>query len=196
MILHAGDLVGYNPFPNEVVQLFREKKIESIIGNHDYATLTLDTSWFNPIAAEAIHWTRRALTEDNLKYLLSLKRRLSIEVEGRKLKLIHGSPFNDDEYVYPHEAHKGMLLEADADILILGHTHVPFVRRFKEGLIVNPGSVGQPRDLNWKASYGIYDSRTNEVEIYRIPYDVEKVAKRIYEEGLSPFLAERLKVGR
>lgn len=195
-IIHAGDVVGYNPYPNEVIDFLKSKGIESIKGNHDRATITSDTSWFNPAASEAVEWTRKRLFSEKIRYLSSLKDRMHFDMEGKRIAMIHGSPYDDDEYVYPHEAHKGMLLDADVDVLILAHTHVPFVRRFEGGMIVNPGSVGQPRDGDWRASFAILDSDTMDFKVFRVVYDVETVISKIYEEGLPPFLGDRLRIGR
>jgi putative phosphoesterase len=191
-IFCCGDLVGYNPFPNEVVGLIKKENIISILGNHDHAVLTGDTSWFNPIAAKAIQWTREELKEENKKFL----KRLPTMHEHESFSMIHGSPKNPlEEYVYPDHpdyVFKDFFNYTRKDVIILGHTHVPFVRRIDNKLVFNPGGVGQPRDMDPRASYAMFDTKTKEVEIKRVEYDVEKVAKEILKKGLPGQLAFRL----
>ena len=187
----CGDLVGYNPFPNEVIDLVKKENIASILGNHDYAVLTGDTSWFNPAAARAIEWTIRELTSDNLDFLKNLA-----QTYDNEFYMIHGSPKNPlDEYIHPEEpdyVFEDFFNYTKSDIIVLGHTHVPFVKRIDEKLVFNPGSVGQPRDLDNRASYAILDTKTKEVQIKRADYDIEKTADVIVKKGLPERLARRL----
>ncbi|MBI4344842.1 MAG: metallophosphoesterase family protein, partial [Euryarchaeota archaeon] len=167
------------------------RRAVSILGNHDYAVLSGDTSWFNPIAAAAIEWTARDLTQDSLGYLRSLPR--SYE---NAIYMVHGSPKNPlEEYVYG-DAPDYQLLEmfdhTRRDIIVLGHTHVPFIRRLGGRLVFNPGSVGQPRDGDPRASYAILDTEEREVEIDRVGYDIDAVARAILDRGLPQPLALRL----
>lgn len=187
----CGDLVGYNPFPNEVIDLVRREKIVSILGNHDHAVLTDDTSWFNPTARRAVEWTKKELSSENLDFLKNLPR-----VYDNELYMIHGSPKNPlEEYVYeddPEYVFRDFFNYTKNDILVLGHTHVPFIRRIDERLVFNPGSVGQPRDFDSRASYAILDTKTKELEIKRVEYDIEKTAKKIQGIGLPGRLSMRL----
>jgi putative phosphoesterase len=187
----CGDLVGYNPFPNEVIELVKKENIVSILGNHDYAVLTGDMSWFNPTAARAVEWTMKELTSENLDYLKNLS-----QSYGNEFHMIHGSPKNPlEEYVYPEDPEyifKDFFNYTKNDIMVLGHTHVPFIKRIDEKLVFNPGSVGQPRDFDSRASYAILDTETKDVEIKRADYDIEKTAEKIMEKGLPGRLAMRL----
>ncbi len=187
----CGDLVGYNPFPNEVIELVKRENIVSILGNHDSAVLTGDTYWFNPTAARALEWTMEELTAENLEFLKGLH-----HLYDSEFYMIHGSPRNPlEEYVHPEEldyVFADFFNYTKSDIMVLGHTHVPFARRVGERLIFNPGSVGQPRDLDPRASYAVLDTDAREVEIKRTEYDIEKTAKAIVEKGLSERLAVRL----
>ncbi len=193
-VLCCGDLVGYGAFPNEVVETIMREGIPSILGNHDYAAFTGDTTWFNPIAAEAMVWTRDRLKEDNLAFLRELPREHSNE-----LALFHGSPIDLlNDYVYPDAGDsylEGFFDVVKKEILVLGHTHVPFVRELKGKLLFNPGSVGQPRDLDPRAAYAILDTEKRKVEIFRTEYDVKGAAKAIVEAGLPTQLGERLHSG-
>jgi putative phosphoesterase len=187
----CGDLVGYNPFPNEVIELVKKENIVSILGNHDYAVLTGDTSWFNPVAARAIEWTIRELTGENLDFLKTMA-----QTHDSEFYMIHGSPKNPlDEYIYPEASDyvfKDFFNYTENDVIALGHTHSPFVKRLDEKLIFNPGSVGQPRDSDNRASYAIMDLKTKEVEIKRVDYDIGRTAETIIKKGLPERLASRL----
>jgi putative phosphoesterase len=191
-ILSAGDVIGYYPYPNETIALFHERCIESIQGNHDRAVLSADPFHFNPSAASAVHWTAQQLTQGSVDYLRKLPRRLGLDLDGVRVAIFHGAPFDDDYYLYEDEAQEFLLSMAKCDLLVLGHTHVPFIRRFASGIIMNPGSVGQPRDDDPDASYSIFDTETRKVKNIRVSYDIEKVSARTREVGLPKSLAERL----
>ncbi len=202
-IFCCGDLVGYNPFPNEVIEMLRNKKIPCILGNHDFVAAENDTSvfkrielkeGFNPVAYKAIEWTQKNLKPENLKFLKSLP----LFYETKDFYMVHGSPRNPlEEYIFPHHPYMESFLEGiKQNLLVLGHTHQPMIKKFGEKTILNPGSVGQPRDGNPKASFAIYDTKTQEAEIKRVEYDIEKVADKILESGLPQELAMRLFHGR
>jgi putative phosphoesterase len=195
-ILHAGDVVGYNPFPNEVIALLKSRGVRSIRGNHDRAVVTGDTTWFNPYAAAAVEWTRRELAEAAMGYLRSLPPSLEVEAEGLRVRLVHGSPRDEDEYVFPHEATPRLLEEAGCDVLIMGHTHVPYVMETPRGLVANAGSVGQPRDGDPRAAWILLDTDGLRAEVHRVTYDVSLVYEEIMKRGLPQMLADRLLVGR
>jgi putative phosphoesterase len=187
----CGDLIGYNPYPNETIELIRERNIKSTLGNHDMAVLTKDTSWFNPRAAVAIKWTINKLKKENLEFLKSLPVTYRDE-----FFMVHGSPRDPlEEYVYedyPDELFQGFFKKASTNTLILGHTHIPFIKKIREKLVFNPGAVGQPRDFDARASFAILDAKNKHVEVKRVEYDVEKVARDIIKEGLPEMLALRL----
>jgi putative phosphoesterase len=191
-LLCAGDIVGYNPFPNEVIALLQDRDVLAIRGNHDRAALTGNTTWFNPVAALALDWTRARLTPASFAYLQGLKDRARLPLDDRVVAVFHGSPRDDDEYVYPWNVSDALVAEAKAEIVVLGHTHVPLAMRYDRGVVVNPGSAGQPRDGNWRAAYAVLDTETLAFEVKRVEYDVGRVAEAIGREGLPSFLAERL----
>ncbi len=194
-ILCAGDLVGYNPYPNEVVWEIRRRNIPCIRGNHDRAVVFDDYSYFNRYAAIAAMWSRENLAEENLNYLAKLRDSMIVEIEGLKISVHHGAPFDEDYYIYPEQATEKLLDYDNPDILVLGHTHVPFVKKFERGVIINPGSVGQPRDGDPRASYALVDLRRRMFRIIRVEYPIDEVAERILQEGLPEFLARRLYLG-
>ena len=199
MILNAGDIVGYNANPNECVDVIRKSKIKSVLGNHDHACITGDTVGMNPIAAEAVAWTRKRLGDDGMKCLRKLPEKLEIVYKGKSIVVLHGSPADPiNDYVFPwtlERIFEKFLKDAKADILILGHTHVPFVKKLECGIVVNPGSVGQPRDHNRDASYALIDVIRMDAKIFRVDYDIPKVCDEILRAGLPDFLAERLFFG-
>lgn len=195
-----GDLVGYNPFPNEVIEIIKREKIECIMGNHDYAVITKDASWFNYMAADAIKWTAKKIKKENLGFLKKLPFSMTLKLKNRTLFLVHGSP-REPLYEYVEPWYSEELLKEFASkysILALGHTHVPFfklVGNRSKKLVFNPGAVGQPRDNNSMASYAILDIEKNSIEIKRVDYNIKKTADEIIVQGLSSFLAERLYKG-
>lgn len=199
-ILCLGDLVGYGANPNEVIELIREKNIPCIMGNHDYAISTGDYFDLSPKAVIAANWTKKVLKKENLGFLSRLPNVLRLEDGGRKLFLAHATPegpiFGD--YIHPDTdpfKFSYYATEYDEDIIGLGHLHVPYVYRRFEKIIVNPGSVGQPRDGSTLAKYAILHLEKMSVEILGVKYDSELSAKKIIEANLPPIFATRLLKG-
>lgn len=196
-----GDLVGYGANPNEVVEWVRDRGVHCIMGNHDYAVITGDTAFFNYNAARAIVWTRAHLKPTNLEFLMGLPRSRRLELGGLSLLMVHGSPEDPlEEYVYL-ESHSHLfsryLKTARADIIALGHTHVPFVWEEDLGVVFNPGSVGQPRNGIPDACFAIVEVEGRKVTVTHryVTYNVDRAAKKILDAGLPPFLASRLYEG-
>jgi predicted phosphodiesterase len=196
-----GDVVGYGANPNEVVETLREREVLTVMGNHDYAAVTGETGMFNARAAMAVRWTARTLKGPNLVYLRSLPRECRLRLGDAEGYLTHGSP--DDplwEYVDPrtHKQLFGHYLERlRVRFLGLGHSHVPFVSEEVGGTIFNPGSVGQPRDGDRRASYAVVSvvGAAVKVENLRVGYDYEAAASKITAAGLPEQLAARLRSG-
>lgn len=191
----AGDLVGYNPWPNEVVRVLKERKVRAIRGNHDRAALTGDTTWFNELAAAAIRWTRIVLTPASVGYLKLLEDRTRGSTAEGVVAMYHGSPRNDDEYVMPWAADEPLVRMANAAFVVLGHTHMPMAFTSRYGVLVNPGSVGQPRDRDPRAAWALLDTWTHGVLPRRVPYDVGSVVAAIRKAGLPDELGQRLQWG-
>ncbi|MGD0397191.1 MAG: metallophosphoesterase family protein [Nitrososphaerales archaeon] len=196
-----GDVVGYGANPNEVVEALRERKVLTVMGNHDQAAVTGETGMFSARAAMAAKWTSKALAAPNFAYLKSLPKERRLRLGDAKGYLTHGSP--DDtlwEYVDPrtHEQLFGHYLERlRVRFVGLGHTHIPFVSDTAEGTVFNPGSVGQPRDGDRRASYAVISAVGGEVKVdnLRVEYDWEAAASKIRAAGLSEQLADRLRWG-
>lgn len=194
----AGDIVGYGPDPAECVEIAAEQGFRCVAGNHDDAVVAGDVSGFNPYAAEAIAVNLRLLDGDSRAWLRRLPTELTISIEGVKVAVFHGSPHDPlNEYIFPTEAELRAAEFLDltgADLLILGHTHVPYIHGSGRRMLVNPGSVGQPRDGDPRASYMMIDLKDGAATVAyrRVEYDVEDVASRMRRLGLPEMLAVRL----
>jgi len=196
-----GDLVDYGAEPNEVIDAVRKRGVKGLLGNHDSAALTGDTSLFNARAAMSSKWTSKQLEEKSLEYLRGLPLELRIPFGETEAYLTHGSP--DDrlwEYVDPR-THSNLfghyLGKLRVQAIGLGHTHVPYVWKEKAGTVFNPGSVGQPRDGDNRAAYAIFSFTGKEarVELRRVSYDYETTSSKIRAAGLPESFAERLASG-
>jgi len=207
-VYHLGDLVGYNPFPNEVVAKVRDLEIPGIIGNYDLAVVAEEPEaiarYLNPtvsdMALDIYHWTKGELSPESRQYLNALPDRLTLEFGGWRLFLTHGSPRSIREYVRPRftEAELAQVLAGiEAEVILAGHTHIPQVRQVDGKTFVNPGSVGFPKDGDPRAVYAILNlGEELEVTIKRIAYPVEDTARMILAQGLPAQAAEGLRHGR
>ncbi|MFA9454631.1 MAG: metallophosphoesterase [Candidatus Aminicenantaceae bacterium] len=215
--LFMGDMVGYGASPNEVIDKLQAlKPINMTRGNHDKAVCCeLDSvQTFNPIAASAILWTRENLTPDNMDYITQMKK--GPEIIHEHITICHGAPFDEDYYIFGEFDAAEAFLHIETPVTFFGHTHFPFVYtdndhivegtfltgnsneiKIEQGMryLINPGSVGQPRDRNTRAACAIYDSDAQKISFFRVEYDIEAAQKKILDAGLPPALAERLSIG-
>lgn len=207
-----GDLVGYGPDPAAVIDLLRRHDARCVAGNHDLAVSgRIGLEWFNDYAAEAARWTAGQLGKAESEYLGGLP--LRMEMHG--FTAVHGSPRDPVwEYVVNSAAALAAFEGIETRLCLVGHSHVPFVCRLENGApafrlattgpvelgdgraIVNPGSVGQPRDGDPRASYAVYDSDSGTLTHRRVEYDIAATQRKMHERGLSHYLAERLTYGR
>jgi predicted phosphodiesterase len=207
-----GDIVGYGPNPKECLQLIRELDCPVVMGNHDeYCAATLDLTGFNPMASDAIKWTRDQLNEDEKTWLRSLKYVRTVE----SFTMVHATLDLPEKwaYVFDKLAASASFNYQHTAVCFNGHTHVPiaFVRGpagIQGGLyskikievgrkyFINVGSIGQPRDRNAKASYAIFDMINNLIELHRLDYDFAVTQKKIHSAGLPMSLADRIAHGR
>lgn len=207
-VYHLGDLVGYNPFPAETVAFVRAKGIPGLAGNYDLAVASSQPDamavylkpGISPTGLAAYNWTRDHVSPDNRGFLLGLPASLDFRVNGSSLTLAHGSPDNVREYLYPdtpEERLAELLDSTGSDILLCGHTHQPMVRKTRRGLVINPGSVGKPKDGDPRAGYLILSLEADRIEadIRRVEYPVDKVAEAIRRAGLPEAMADSLKRG-
>ncbi|MBM4240162.1 MAG: metallophosphoesterase family protein [Euryarchaeota archaeon] len=200
MILCCGDIVGYYTWPNECIERLVALKISSVMGNHDMACITSNTTGFNLQALESIRWTRKVLKKPNYHFLSSLKAKFRLNIDGINILLIHGSPRDPlNEYILPQTPDsllKSFLKSENVDILIMGHTHIPFVKKFHNNIVLNPGSVGQPRDGNNMSSFSMVDTKKRKATIHRVSYDIDKVSDALGKANLPFSLGKRLYKGQ
>jgi diadenosine tetraphosphatase ApaH/serine/threonine PP2A family protein phosphatase len=215
--LVLGDLVGYGADPNAVVDRIRAMNPLMVIrGNHDKVAAGLDDGEsFNLIARSAVQWTTDALTPANLEYLRTLP--AGPTAIDDYVQICHGSPFDEDAYIFDELDARHAFDAATAPVCFYGHTHFAVVfRLIKDSLdivgppdgetaltiepnakyLVNPGSVGQPRDGDPRAAYAIYDTATKRVDLIRLPYPLELTQQKMLKVGLPEPLARRLALGR
>jgi diadenosine tetraphosphatase ApaH/serine/threonine PP2A family protein phosphatase len=214
----CGDLVGYGPDPDRVVTWARPFFHAVIRGNHDRACSgTEDLEWFNPTARAGTLWTTEHLSAENLTWLRELPRG-PLPVNG--FDLTHGSPLDEDEYITSRADAENIYDYLDSALTFFGHTHLQggflwanghqeaiqrpgprqhqvHLRLDRDGVyLLNPGSVGQPRDGDPRAAYALYDTESREVTFRRVQYDAFKVRQRIEAAGLPAILGDRLLLGR
>ncbi len=211
-----GDVIGYGASPNECCELVRSMEMPTISGNHDLAVtdLSTDLAWFNPVAAEAVRWTREQLTEENARFLRTRPRM----IQAGTALFVHGSVRDPDEYILNGASARENLelLQEEypsVHICFYGHTHVKAIAPAPDGpasgshtlelgsggpYLVNPGSVGQPRDGDTFASYVLAENGPKGPRVaYRfVEYDIETAQARIRAAGLPGMLADRLAYGR
>ncbi len=201
-VLFAGDIVDYGPRPKECLQKLKEEALFFVRGNHDNAAgLGVDCNCspaMHELSVETRKFTRRVLNEKELKFLAELPLSSEFLSDGKKFFMVHAS-FSDPlfKYLKPGKVTKEEIEKeferVNADFVIYGHTHFPIlIKRKKGGFILNPGSVGQPRDGDPRASYAIIDTEKNKVEFYRKEYDIGEVATDIKERGLPEKLIDIL----
>ncbi|WP_207586471.1 YfcE family phosphodiesterase [Halomontanus rarus] len=188
----AGDVVGYNPWPADCVDAVRERSVPTVLGNHDAAVVDRTGFRFNGMAQAGVRHAIEHLEDEQLEWLESLPEE-RLEFDGR-VKLVHGHPENPDRYTYPEDFSPRLL--GDEDVLVLGHTHVQHAERYAEGIVVNPGSVGQPRDGDPRAGYAVLDLEAMTVETRRVAYDVEAVQRAVKDAGLPERIGTRLARGK
>jgi putative phosphoesterase len=192
--VHAGDLVGYNPYPEDCISKLRELASVNVQGNHDRAVGGDESFGFHSVAGRAVKWTRENLGDDEIEWLSSLPQETETTFGETSVKIVHGAPDAPDRYTYPEEFSPKLL--SGEDVLVLGHTHIQSKKDFVGGTVVNPGSVGQPRDEDPRAAYALLEEETGDVELRRVEYPVSEVQEKIRKVALPNSLAERLAEGR
>ncbi|HEX4488851.1 MAG TPA: metallophosphoesterase family protein [Terriglobales bacterium] len=219
LIVNLGDIVGYGASPNEVVARARELGTQFVRGNHDKAAVgLLELRDFNPVAGLAALWTREQLSQENADWLRALPSG-PLKVQGlANVQFVHGSPHDEDEYVVTEEDAILTLQDVAVPLTFLGHTHLQGgfsadssfrpqyatigqletceLKLEDTAYLINPGSVGQPRDGDWRAGFALYDSEAHMITFYRVPYDVRKAQERIVAANLPQRLASRLTAGK
>ena len=224
LVVNLGDIVGYGANPNEVIDRARGLGKHFVRGNHDKAAAGLsDLKEFNPVAGFAALWTRDHVSAENLQWLKELPQG-PISIDGiQGAQFVHGSPLDEDDYLVTARDAVEPFLMTSIPLTFFGHSHVQgafssnpadggsmrpayrtankgevFTWPLKKGMqyLINPGSVGQPRDGDWRAAFAVFDGTQYTVSFYRTPYDVEQTQERILAADLPPRLASRLSAGR
>lgn len=207
-----GDIVGYGANPKECLARIRSVNAVCVAGNHDWAVAgKLNPSYFNPVAKDAVSWTQKQLSPDEIKFLNTL----GLVIKEDNAVFVHAM-LSEPEYfhymIYKSEAEENFHL-MERPLCFIGHTHTPQIIRFKDNTvecleetaiavepeikyIINAGSVGQPRDGNPQAAFVIYDSQRRDIKIRRVPYNISAAQEKILRAGLPAALAHRLESGR
>ena len=216
--LVLGDLVGYGPDPNETIARIQSLNPAAMIrGNHDKVACGLEQpEGFNVVAKGAALWTYETLSAANRAWLAALPQ--GPQIVDELAEICHGSPFDEDAYMFDELDAVRALKVARRLLCLFGHTHCPVAftlahervetlgvsglttttidLRAESKYLINPGSVGQPRDGDPRAAYGIADTKASRVELYRVDYNIETTQQKILKAGLPGVLAQRLGLGR
>ncbi len=224
LVANLGDVVGYGASPNDVVERVKEFGGVFVRGNHDRVAAGLcDVAEFNPIAGFAAVWTRMELTAENRTWVANLPQGPICRENLPEVQFAHGSPKDEDEYILSEPSARNALEHTGAHVTFFGHTHIQgaiglqgayvmtarpqYPDKSASGTwklklepetryLVNPGSIGQPRDGDARAAFALYDSENQSVTFYRVPYDIGMAQQRIIRAGLPDRLALRLSEGR
>jgi predicted phosphodiesterase len=216
--LFLGDLVGYGADPNAVVELIRDlEPVAMVRGNHDKVVFGMDQAdGFNAVAKTAAEWMLETLTPENRMWVAGLPQ--GPRAVDDLVEICHGSPYDEDAYIFDEADARLALSTSQRPLCLFGHTHYPVTfelteesftsvgpaaqmearLELRDGVkyLLNPGSVGQPRDGDPRAAYAIVDTSARHVELFRLMYPLEKTQKKIIEAGLPDVLARRLAAGR
>ena len=203
-----GDLVDYGPFPNEVVETIRERDIPTIIGNHDEGIafeLAGSGGGYRDLAEKAFKeaafvWTAGEVKPEHRTWLRQLPRSLRLEAGGHRFLLVHASPERLNEYLFedtPEARFREIAAGAEADVVVFGHTHRPYVKVVDGVTFINVGSVGNPKDGDPRAFYAIVRATPTKVEVEprRVDYDIESLVEALHQRGLPEIYAQRVRTG-
>ena len=203
-----GDLVGYAAHPNEVTERIRAEAIPTIMGNYDdgvgFERDECGCAYTNPVdkalGDRSLAWTKATVTADNKAFLRTLVSEIRFEADGTRVLLVHGSPRRINEYLFedrPLSSFQRLAASSNADIIVFGHTHKPYTKLVDDVLFVNAGSVGKPKDGDWRACYIMLDpsNPANPVEFIRVPYDVASEAAAIRATDLPDKFAADIETG-
>ncbi len=205
-----GDLVGYGTFPNEVVAIIRDRGIPTLMGNYDEGVgndsedcgCAYKDAVAEALGKRSITWTNRHTTVDNKAYLRRLPLHIPLQLGELRVMLVHGSPRRVNEYLFedrPDRSLERLLDMVKADVMVCGHTHLPYHRLLPSGRhVVNAGSVGKPKDGDPRACYVILEASGPElrVEFRRVPYEIERAAQAIEASEMPHEYAAMLRAGK
>jgi len=207
-IWNMGDMLGYGASPNEVVELLLKENAQNIMGNYDSKVLKVKEkkkNWKDEKPPEkwfAYNWTYKNLSKGNRDYLAKLPNEIRMETEGKRILLTHGSPDSDEEHITsetPEERFIEIAEKANADVIIFGHSHLPFKHKVGKVWFINPGSVGRQGDGDPRSSYAILNIKHPNlfrIDFYRVEYDIEMAVEAIHNSGLPELFAQMLLEGK
>lgn len=199
-IVCLGDLTGYGPYPNEVIDFIKEKRIMCILGNYDAAVIEEKFNYIrdNEINRFSMPWTSNRLTEENRAYLKALPKQISMEFEGNVVCFVHGSNRSINEYLIENSRElEEVMEEFKGDVLIYGHTHIPYQKKYGAKLAVNGGSIGKPKIGRPNGTYVILDIESGIIntELVEFQYDYEKAAKDMKERSMPEACIDSIRTG-
>ncbi|MFZ3172208.1 MAG: metallophosphoesterase family protein [Carboxydocellales bacterium] len=203
----TGDLVGYAPFPNEVIDLIRGKRIPTVLGNYDDGVGNMrficgcdyKDEQAQVLGEQSINWTKEHTTEQNKEFLRNLPLEIRFNIGSKRVLLVHGSPNRLNEYLFEQEVVEKiaeMTEQANTDILVCGHTHIPYHVMLQNKHVINAGSVGKPKHGGPQATYVILSNFADvKVEIRKVEYNFEATALAIEESDLPNDFAKLIRLG-
>ncbi len=205
-----GDLVGYGTFPNQVIDFVRSRAIPTIMGNYDQGVghnsddcgCAYKTPEAKALGERSITWSNAHTTDANKAYLRELRDQIRIQLGDYDVLLVHGSPRKINEYLYegrPDTSFERIMDAAESDVLICGHTHLPYHKILPSGRhVINAGSVGKPKDDDNRAGYLVLSAEDDQLnaEFVRVPYDIERTATAIETSDMPDEFAQMLRDGR
>lgn len=200
-----GDLVGYGAFPNEVVERIQRERIPTVTGNYDDGVgydrddcgCAYREEHERARGQRSLEWTRAQTTTAHKAILRSLHPQIRFEADGKRVLLVHGSPRKLNEYLFEDRAlssFQRLSASSDADVIVFGHTHKPYTKLVDGVSFVNVGSVGKPKDGDWRACYATIDLATSDVRFVRVEYDVQRAMQAIRQTDLPREFAEDLQI--
>jgi putative phosphoesterase len=202
-----GDLVGYAPFPNEVIDRIQRDAIPTIMGNYDdgvgFDRDECGCAYRDPeeqrLGDLSLQWTKKTVTTERKAFLQSLQPEIRFEADDKRFRLVHGSPRRMNEYLFedrPLSSFQRLAATSETDVLVFGHTHKPYTKRVERVLFINAGSVGRPKDGDPRACYIVLDTTGEvDVEFRRVPYDIQTAASAIRRSDLPDKFATDLEMG-
>ena len=202
-----GDLVGYGPFPNEVIARIRVDQIPTIMGNYDDGVgydrdecgCAYREAEERRLGDQSFVWTKAHVSDENRVFLQQLQPQIRTQIDGQRVLLVHGSPRKINEYLFedrPISSFQRLAASSDADLIVFGHTHRPYTKLVDGVWFVNVGSVGKPKDGNWHACYAMLDvAAASPAEFVRVPYKLDTVTDAIRRSDLPDEFAADLEAG-
>ena len=202
-----GDLVGYAPFPNEVAERIRREGFPTVMGNYDdgvgFDRDECGCAYREPDEQrrgdQSLAWTRAHVTAENKAFLRGLESQIRFDADGKRILLVHGSPRKINEYLFEDRAvssFQRLAAASAADIIVFGHTHKPYTKLVDDVRFVNVGSVGKPKDGDWRACYAVLEpAAARPVQFIRVEYDIKRVTDAIRRSELPHEFADDLEHG-